>query len=90
MPRPSNYPEPPADLDLEAYLDLCREFCDGFRRSSKGNLWQRWNDDTVTIFAKDGSYKWCIADGEGGTRYSDDRFRDEDQAKDSLCFVLLM
>jgi curved DNA-binding protein CbpA len=36
----------------------------GMRRSAKGNLWQPWGRLTVTVFAKRGSYHYCISEND--------------------------
>jgi len=47
-----------------------RAFEAGFRRSRRGNLWRRLpGGRTVTVFAKDGGYAWCVA-GEDGPTFS--------------------
>jgi hypothetical protein len=46
-----------------------REYRDGFRRSKKGNLWQRFEGLVVVIFQRkwDGLYGCCISDDDGPT-----------------------
>ncbi len=47
-----------------------RAFEAGFRRSARGNLSRRLPDGrTLTVFAKDGGYAWCVA-GEDGPTFS--------------------
>ncbi len=49
-------------------------------RSRKGNLWKRAGSLTCTVFQhKDGSYGWCVADGEG-PEYSRESWPSEEQA----------
>jgi hypothetical protein len=62
-------------------LTLVREH---FFRSRKGNLYCRRGDLCLTVFARrDGSYAWCIADGDDPS-YSPDTYADEDEALDAL------
>ena len=71
MPRiiedePNSY----EDMAIAAWND----FCDGWKRSRKGNLWRLFDGKTLTIFCReDEYYGWCVADGKT-TRFSSGGF----------------
>jgi hypothetical protein len=55
-------------------------FASGFRRSAKGNLWRKWGEATLTVFARrDGRYGWVVADEHGPT-FGTEAFADERDA----------
>jgi hypothetical protein len=58
---------------------------DDWRRSQKGNLWQRLDDGrAVTVFERDdGTYSWCIADEDGPT-WSRSRYGTEEEALEAV------
>jgi len=55
------------------------EFCSGFKRSKKGNLWREYDGLTLTVFSKGERYSWCIASPEGPT-FSHKRYGSEEDA----------
>ena len=63
-------------------------FRSGFKRSRKGNSWQRLPDGrTVTIFrAKQGGFSWCISDSDDPSFSG--RFETEEAAMSDLCAAL--
>lgn len=65
---------------------LFEEFAAGFKRSKKQNLWREYHGETLTVFQRptDGSFGWCIADGQSSPRFSPGGFQDEDDALLSL------
>lgn len=62
-----------------------------WRRSAKGNLWRRLDDDgvalTLTIFRDRDSYGWCIS-GPSGPSFSESRFATEQDAMENLMAAL--
>jgi hypothetical protein len=67
--------------EAESFWD---DFASGFRKSAKGNLWRKWNGETLTIFRKPNGFGWCIAGPEGKTRFSKQRFDRQDAAMRDL------
>jgi hypothetical protein len=67
------------------------EFAAGFRRSRKGNLWRPFQGVTLTVFAHpvDGSYHWCLSDGDG-PRYGERGYDEEEEAMRDLWAELEM
>lgn len=55
------------------------EFVAGFHRSQRGNLSRQWNGDTLTVFWRQGAYRYCIFNPEE-TRYCNAEFQTEDDA----------
>jgi hypothetical protein len=64
LPPPPPPPPPPPRAD--SWTDFRR----GFRRSRRGNLWQRCDGETVTVFARRGRFHWCVAVEGGRTFFS--------------------
>jgi hypothetical protein len=62
------------------------EFKHSFRRSSRGNLWRKEDDLTVSVFSRtEGGYKFCIAAGEEWRpSYSKNIYETEDEALEAL------
>ena len=54
------------DRQIETALAARAEFDDPtrWRRSKRGNLWRQWENQTVTVFAREGGWWWCVADEE--------------------------
>ena len=42
--------------EREAFLDPSQ-----WRKSQRGNWWRKWEGRVVTIFARYGGWRWCIA-----------------------------
>jgi hypothetical protein len=69
------------------------QFCEGFSRTSKGNLWRRYGEGKVCVFGRrdeDGevlSFKWLIDDGDG-KRWADQEYETEEEALQSVWFEL--
>jgi hypothetical protein len=64
-------------------MSVCRgpfdDFATGFKRSRRGNLWCRWRGETLTVFRRQGTYRWSAADGERVV-YSQGGWAGEDEA----------
>lgn len=81
--------------DLPGYKDLWAEeregkkafedFRAGFQTSRKGNPWRKYRcpdgmEVTLTIFAKDGGYAFCLAGAGGDKLYSPGTYPDQKTA----------
>jgi hypothetical protein len=73
-------PRQPARREPSSGLEAFRA---GFKRSTKGNLWGRWQEVTLTIFPQRHGYAWCIAD-EDGPAYSLGVYQTEAEAVAAL------
>lgn len=58
-------------------------------RSAKGNLWHRFNSGCVTIFHRDGHYRYCIKEVDESPIYSGN-FDSEQDAAIALAEELLL
>jgi hypothetical protein len=53
---------------------------DAWTLSRRGNLWTRHGNSVLTLFERqDGTYGWCIADGDGPV-FARRKFRDRGEA----------
>ncbi len=60
-----------------------KKFASSFKRSKKGNLWRRYQNRTLVVFARQESFAWgqFSADKE---EYSSESFETEDEAIEDL------
>jgi hypothetical protein len=78
-----------ADAEILAAQATLTRFVTGFRRSHRGNLWQRWEGMSVTVFKRsDDLFAWCIST-DSRTSYSNEQFETERGAIESLCCELI-
>jgi len=75
---------PMTDAQLDALLaELAPPL--PWRRSQKGNLFRRWLDMTLTVFARrDGRYGTCISPRKGPPRFSPGGYATEADAVAAL------
>jgi hypothetical protein len=64
---------------LEAVTAAVEEFAAEFKRSSRGNLWRRWQGLALTVFRRRNRYAWCMS-GIDTKRFSSHSFESEDDA----------
>ena len=75
------------DPVIEAALAERQEFTDGrnWQRSRKGNLWRTWEGLTVTIYYRQGRYRYSISnDLLPELRFSEASYGDEQEAIEAL------
>jgi hypothetical protein len=70
-----------ANAEYEAFERFAAEF----RQSKRGNLWRKYEGATLTVFHRDEQgFRWCIADEDGETRFSQRGYGEEDEALGAL------
>jgi hypothetical protein len=84
MPKIPDRREREMEAMMKAVEEARANFEAGFRRSNRtGNLWRSFEGMTLSVFKRDGLYRWCIANGEG-TRFSESSYESEGEAVGSL------
>lgn len=78
----SSFVELGREVGMSVHRDL-EAFEAGFQRSKKGNLWQIYEGETLTVFERNGSYGWSVA-GADGPQYSARKWDSEDAALEAL------
>jgi hypothetical protein len=83
-------PEPAPEPSFHEREAAMRQFEAGFTRSKAGNLWRKWDGDTVTVFKRHGRYSWVIATADDEKQYSPETFATEADALSRLSFELFL
>lgn len=86
-PREQDADRPEEGDEEERLLAEIEAFAAAFRRSAKGNYWQRVGRYTLTAFRAQHGYKWVLDDGEGGKRWSPDTYRTHRVAMETAWWV---
>ena len=77
------------DRQLEAAMAEQAAFRDRaqWKKSKKGNYWREWGRKTVTLFKRDGFWRWCIADADS-TDFSPGAWEKRSDARSNLAYEL--
>ena len=54
-----------------------------WKRSARGNWYCEWEGKTLTVFSREGMFRWCIVDADG-KRFSRQDYEEENDAKVAL------